>query len=154
MNLKISISILFLLILNASSAQSVEKIKFKKQNSLLYFYQKGPKSDTIVKNKSDLFYLVVPDTLKDKIVIFVDNGQFISTPNDSIVKLNFVPGFNYESFFLPEEQRALTTHAKKQFHFKTLVNGTSLQPINGVRFKIVNKKEDAVIIENVFFYHE
>ncbi len=137
-----------------SSAQTVEKIKFKKQNSLLYFFQKGTQSDTIVKNKNDLFYLVVPDTLKDKIVIFVDNGQLLSTPNDSIVKLNFVMGFNYESFFLPEEQRALTTHAKKQFHFKTLVNGTSLQPINSVRFKIVSKNEGTVIIENVFFFHE
>lgn len=154
MNLKISISILFLLILNASPAQSVEKIKFKKQNSLLYFFQKGAKSDTIVKNKSDLFYLVVPDTLKDKIIIFVDNGQLLPTPNDSIVKLNFVRGFNYESLFLPEEQSAAGADKKKQFHFKTLVNGTSLQPINSVRFKIVNKKEDGVIIENVFFYHE
>src|SRR5688572_8661567 len=65
-------------------SQTPQKIKFSKSSSMIYFFQAGEKQDTIIKNKSDLFYLWVPDTLKEIIVINVDNGQFQQTDTDTL----------------------------------------------------------------------
>ena len=61
------------------SIQAQYALKIKKEDNRFLFFQKGIKTDTIVKNKSDLFYIKLPDSLKRHIQIFLKNGQFTKT---------------------------------------------------------------------------
>jgi hypothetical protein len=144
---------LFLVLFTASltcQAQQVERIKFKKDRSLVYFFHKGDKSDTLHKDAENYFYLLVPDSLKKDFSLEVENGQMLATENDSLVKLNYMPGFNYESFY------SITDGTKKQkrrgFEFKTAVNGTSVLEHTKISISLINKKTGGLILENTFFY--
>src|SRR5688572_14403639 len=74
------------------------KIKFSKNPGLIYFFQAG-NNDTIVKNKSDLFHLFVPDSIKDHVIFQLDNARLHAAAKDSMVKVLYVPGLKYESLF-------------------------------------------------------
>ena len=144
----------FFLLLNFSgmlSAQPVEKIKFKKDPSLIYFFQEGSKSDTLHKSRDNFFYLVVPDSLKRSLFIAVENGQLMPTTNDSLVKFNYLPGFKYESFYTAKEVNA-AKKAKPDYDYKTMVDGISILPENKISISIINKQTGGLILENVFFY--
>ena len=144
----------FLFLTAALHAQPVKKIKFKKNASLIYFFPAGIKTDTLYKNKEALFYLLVPDSLKDLISIQVENGQLLPTANDSLVKFNYLKGFKYESLYVRKETNGFEETGSKAGEFKTLVNGVSTQPANAVNIQFYNKKEVKVVLENKFFYKE
>jgi hypothetical protein len=134
------------------SAQSPEKIKYQKNSSLIYFFPKGINKDSIVKNSNDLFYLVVPDSLKKHIVVYVENGKLVKTTNDSLVKLNYMQGLKYESQFVINEVAEASKKIKKEFELISLINGASSYEKNKILIQIINKKEEKVVIENIFFY--
>jgi hypothetical protein len=146
----------FFLVLSTFSSkfysQTIHTIKFKKSNQLIYFFQKGIKSDTIVKAQSDVFYLIVPDSLKPYISILVDNAQLLATQNDSLVRINYLPGFNYESLYIKADNTTKKPSVKPPHQLQTLVNGTSALAKNQIRIKIVNKQEEEQVLENVFYY--
>lgn len=142
----------FLFILTNTTAQNPEKIKFQKNPSLIYFFPKGANKDSIVKNSNDLFYLVVPDSLKKHIVVYVENGKLVKTTNDSLVKLNYMQGLKYESQFVISEVTEAPKKIKKEFELISLINGASSYQKNKILIQIINKKEEKVLIENVFFY--
>ena len=148
--------IFFLFIVSAFSVKSysqpLQTIRFKKSNQLIYFFQKGIKSDTIVRAQSDVFYLIVPDSLKPYIFIIVDNAQLLPTQNDSLVRINYLPGFNYESLFIKPDNTTKKPGVKPPHQLQTLVNGTSALAKNQIRIKIINKQEDEQVLENVFYY--
>ncbi|MCE3226889.1 MAG: hypothetical protein K0S32_1440 [Bacteroidetes bacterium] len=137
------------------NAQPLKKIKVKKnQTKVVYFYQKGLKSDTIVKSKNDLFYLLLSDTLKDHIIIQIENGQLQKTANDSLFRLVYIRGINYESSYTKtlivlDEMEA---HPKKRYDFKTAVNGTSSAPANEIHIQFKVKNMVKPLLENVFYY--
>ncbi len=129
-------------------AQNFEIIKVKREPHFVYFFQKGTKSDTIVKNKSDVFYYVVPDSLKPFITISTENGQLVATNNDSLVKFNFIKGIRYELIFSCQ-----TPHSKKDsLIFKTLINGAMNYQHEFVVINIIDKRTNTRIITNNFFY--
>jgi hypothetical protein len=130
-------------------AQEPSKIKFKKENQF-YFFQKGLPNDSIIRDVSDKFYLVVPDSLKPLLSIQADNGQLTSTANDSIVKLGHFPGLKYETIFIPIDE---ITGEKKinKYKIKTMINGTSELPRNRIRIVIINKRTGEVLLTNTFF---
>ena len=99
MKANLYIFLTFLLYSTIFFAQTNNLLKFKKDTQQLYFFQKENQSDSIFKNKNDLFYLVIPANYKSNINILLDNGQLIETNNDSIFKLIYIGGFKYESFF-------------------------------------------------------
>lgn len=132
----------------------MEKIKFKKDPSLIYFFQKGKKSDTLHASKESLFYLVAPDSIKKNLTIAVENGELIITPNDSLVKLNYLPGFKYESFYEAEENPSAKKSSRKKYQFKTMVDGTSILHENKISVSLINKQTGGLILENVFVYLE
>jgi len=142
----------FLFLFTIASAQNPEKIKFQKNSTLIYFFPKGANKDSIVKNSNDLFYLVVPDSLKKHIVVYVENGKLIKTTNDSLVKLNYMQGLKYESQFVISEVAESPKKIKKEFELISLINGASSYEKNKILIQIINKKEEKVVIENVFFY--
>ena len=137
----------FLFVFTNITAQNPEKIKFQKNSSLIYFFPKGANTDSVVKNSNDLFYLVVPDSLKKHIVVYVENGKLVKTTNDSLVKLNYTQGLKYESQ-VAEAPKKL----KKEFELISLINGASSYEKNKILIQIINKKEEKVVIENIFFY--
>jgi hypothetical protein len=132
-------------------SQPVEKIKVKKNPSLIYFFQKGSKNDTLARNKGDLFYLLVPDSLKEDISVQTENAQLVATPDDSIVQLNYVKGFRYELLFQKEEMAQRSRNGLKQYKRITLVNGVSATQANKIIVQIINKKKNGLVLENVFY---
>lgn len=136
---------------NCSSAQNEEKIRFKKEQGFVYFFQKGQYRDTLQKNQGDVFYLIVPDSLKPYLSIQVDNAQLLKTENDSLVSVNYVKGFNYESLYIAIEPAAKTKTKQKAFEFKTLVNGVSMVQTNRIEIKFLDKREKSVLLKNTFY---
>jgi hypothetical protein len=141
-----------LFVFTNTTAQNPEKIKFQKNAPLIYFFSKGANKDSVVKNSNDLFYLVVPDSLKKHIVVYVENGKLTKTTNDSLVRLNYMQGLKYESQFVISEVTEAPKKIKKEFELISLINGASSYQKNKILIQIINKKEEKVVIENVFFY--
>jgi len=126
----------------------VKTIKLKKDRPFL-FYQQGNKTDTISKNKGDVFYLSVPDSIKENLHIHLENGQLVRTQNDSLYKLNYVPAIRYECYFVKSKE----SDNKDVYLFKTLINGVSSESSNVIRITFkVNYKEQP-LIENKFYYN-
>ncbi len=134
------------------SSQTPQKIKFQKNSSLIYFFPKG-KTDSVISTSKDLFYLVVPDSLKRSIAIYIENGKMIRSANDSIVQVSYMPGLKYESLYVIKESKdPIDNKLKKEFEFISLINGSSSYTKNKLLIQIVNKKEEKVVIENVYIY--
>lgn len=133
-------------------SQSPEKIKFQKNSTLIYFFQKSANKDSVVNSSNDLFYLVVPDSLKKHIVIYVENGKLIRTSNDSLVRLTYMKGLKYESQFVISEMTEGQKKLKREFELISLIDGTTTYPKDKLLIQVLNKKEEKVLIENVFFY--
>lgn len=146
--LLITISVFF--ISKKSNSQILKKFKIKKNNSLIYFFQKENKNDTLSLTKNNLFYLIIPDTLKDKISVFIDNAMLQKTENDSLLSLKYMPGLKYESFYEVNEQIQFKATRPKQYDFKTLINGTSILYKNTICIQLVKRIEGLVIIKNFF----
>lgn len=86
------------------SSQTPQKIKFQKNSSSIYFFQKG-KVDSVITTSNDLFYLVVPDSLKKSIAVYIENGKMTRSANDSIVQVSYMPGLKYESLYVIKESK-------------------------------------------------
>lgn len=111
-------------------------------------------SDTISKNKSNQFYLIVPDSLKESTVVLIDNAQLLLNKNDSLVNIHYMAGFQYENIYTVKETLESSIKKIKHYEFKSLINGTSALPLPVIKIRILNKKEDEIILENTFFYKE
>ncbi len=136
---------------SVSEAQKVETIKLKKDKNAIYFFQKGFKSDSILKNKGDLFFLIVPDSLKALLSLQVENAQIQAGPNDSLVKLVYIKGYKYESLFILKEERYPGDKVQPAYELKTFVNGVSELPANKINISIINKRLKEILLENSFY---
>lgn len=137
---------------NLIFAQKEDKIRFKKSASLIYFFQKDAYRDTLQKGLGDVFYLIVPDSLKPYLSIQLDNAQLLKTENDSLVKVNYVKGFNYESIYIPMAQSTQVNAKQKNVEFKTLVNGVSAVSPDRIEIKFIDKRQKNVLLKNVFYF--
>ncbi|MBA3679869.1 MAG: hypothetical protein H0W73_01585 [Bacteroidetes bacterium] len=134
-------------------SQTPQKIKFQKNSTLIYFFPKESKTDSFISTSNDLFYLVVPDSLKRSIAIYVENGKILRSGNDSIVRLSYLPGLKYESLYVIKETKDPgDKKLKKEFEFISLINGASSYAKNKMLVQIINKNEEKVVIENVYIY--
>jgi hypothetical protein len=125
-------------------SQEPEKFRFKKESSI-YFFKQGVKSDTV--EKSALFYLVVPDSLKSLLVIDTYNGQILPGKNDSLVTISYVPGLKYETFYTTSAD----ARSKRKSALKTFINGVCDLPANKLRVVFFDKGSGHAILENQFF---
>ncbi len=143
--------ILFFLVFNFSflQAQRPEKIRFKKQESFVFF-QYGTPADTISPGKGDLFFLRVPDSLKTDLVIYSTNGSFRHTTNDTLITFRYVSGINYETFFLKEDTGI--NHGKPEFSFHSKVNGASAGDKNEIIFRVFVRGQQQPLMVNRFYY--
>ena len=131
--MKLICYILFFWSLGASAQYS---IKIKKEDNRFLFFQTGVKSDTIIKNKTDLFLIKLPDSLKTNLQIYVNNGQFFKTKSDSIYQLKSIAGMNY-------------SHSKPDSIFNTLLEG-NCNPSKTISINIINTLTQKPILQNKF----
>lgn len=125
---------IFLLISCSVSAQYAFKIK--KEDNRFLFFQVGIKNDTIIKNKTDLFFIKLPDSLKKNIQVFLKNGQFIKTGNDSIYRLIPILGMKY-------------SHSKPDSIFNTLLEG-NCSPSKIITIEFINNLNQKRLLQNNF----
>jgi hypothetical protein len=138
-------------------AQPVKKIRVKKTaENTVFFFQKGKKSDTIVKNKNDLFYLLASDTLKSNLVIHVENGTLRKSYNDSLYQLVHIKGMSYEAVYekTPIVLDELEARPALRYELKSRVNGVPSQPGNVIRVTFRSEKITKPLPENVFYYKD
>lgn len=124
----------FLGITFSSLAQS--KIKIKREDNRLLFFQLVNKNDTLIKNKTDLFLIHIPDSIKKQAQLFVTNGQFVKMENDSVFKLKYVSGMKY-------------SHNKPDSVFNTLVEG-HIPRTKMITVKLTNTVTQKNILINTF----
>ena len=131
--MKFIYSILLFISFSASAQYS---LKVKKEDNRFLFFQKGIKTDTIIKNKSDLFYIKLPDSLKNNIQIFLKNGQFIKTDTDTLYRLIHISGMKY-------------SHSKPDSVFNTLLEG-NCTPSKNISIEFINTKTQGAFLKNIF----
>lgn len=125
---------IFIFISFSSSAQY--SIKIKREDNRFLFFQLGQKSDTIIKNKTDLFLIKLPDNLKQNIQLYVNNGQFVKTDNDSVYRLIPILGMKY-------------SHYKTDSVFNTLLEG-HCNPSKIISIEFINSLIQKPILQNNF----
>jgi hypothetical protein len=118
------------------SASAQYSLKVKKEDNRFLFFQRGIKTDTIIKNKSDLFYIKLPDSLKKNILIFLKNGQFIKTDTDTLYRLIHISGMKY-------------SHSKPDSVFNTLLEG-NCTPSKNISIEFINTKTQGAFLKNIF----
>jgi len=131
--MKFICSILLFISFSASAQYS---LKVKKEDNRFLFFQRGIKIDTIIKNKSDLFYIKLPDSLKNNIQIFLKNGQFIKTDTDTLYRLIHISGMKY-------------SHSKPDSVFNTLLEG-NCTPSKNISIEFINTKTQGAFLKNIF----
>lgn len=112
------------------------KVKIKREDNRFLFFQLSSKTDTIIKNKNDLFLIKLPDSLRSNIQIFLSNGQFIKSENDSIYQLKSIPGMKY-------------SHTKSDSIFNTLLEGNCL-PSKTISIEFKNIATQEIFMRNNF----
>ena len=132
--LKIVIAFTFCIHVFGINAQYA--LKVKKEDNRFLFFQKGIKNDTLVKNTSDIFYIKLPDSLKQNIQLFLKNGQFVKTDNDTLYRLIHISGMKY-------------SHSKPDSVFNTLLEG-HCSPSKTISIEFINTKTQHSFLKNIF----
>jgi hypothetical protein len=125
-------------------AQQKEVFKIKKSDSLMCFLQKGIAGDTLNKNGSAKFYLLIPERLKKSISIQTVNSRIFPVINDSAVNLLFMRGFQYEVKYTLNEDGVL--------QLGEFINGTSALSIS--KAQVIIYDGDKKLIERNFEWKE
>jgi hypothetical protein len=166
-NLGSAFLILLVLFTKPARSQQIDAITVRKQAVDVYFFPKDKHGDTI--SAGALFYLIIPEKLKNAIAILTDNARIVSTENDSLFKCQYLPGLKYESFFALEDsvleaakapshlqQRSSKvnsqTHTARDYKMGGLINGTSVMDRSLLRFRIYDKTEEKVILQRTYYF--
>lgn len=87
--------IIIIFFLTAVPVLAQQSIKVRRADNRFLFFQTGAQSDTIARNKGDLFVLHFPDSIQHRLVVHLQNGQLIKTAGDSLFRLAYIPGMKY-----------------------------------------------------------
>lgn len=139
-----------------SLAQEIhEKIKIKKSDYSIYFFNTSSPSE-VINSTNNLFVLQLGSSRKCKTVIEITNGQLKPIKNDSIYKLVHLPGMNYRHLFISstEQNNSSSTASQKLCpDFKTEVNGANtLLPDSVIQIKLLNLSNDSIHLTNKYYY--
>lgn len=128
--------ILSLLLLLCFFSKAQQKIKVKKEDNRFLVFKLGEHNDVIVKDKSDLFFIKLPDNLQNDLMIVVENGRFSKTTNDTIFKFIPIKGMKY-------------SHTLIDTSFQTLLEGTC--PLSQtIKLEVINVKTKKSLLQNKF----
>jgi hypothetical protein len=146
---KFLMAFLLLTSLNVIS-QKTQSFRVRKPEGDLIFYQKGQMSDSLITNKTREFVLIVPEGMKKYLRIFLDNAQLVKTENDSVFNVNFIRGLAYECYYSSYHKK----NEKDNWEFLTLVNGVVPIPSQKIKIDIVDVRNQAILLSNVFYFKE
>lgn len=133
--------------------QSTEIFRVKRSNALIYFFQKNDSSNIIKEKVSDVFYFVVSDSLKEQLVLEIENGSFYNTNNDSLFRFKFLRGLKYELKFQKSSTKDSVKN-KNNYTATQVINGATVSPSNIVLFRVFNKHNQETLLENQFLFIE
>ena len=146
---------LFSFSFSLSIAQTIQKIHLKKDAAAFYFFQKGKASDTIFIGKTDVFYLLLSDSLKEKLNIETKNAQLLAEKNDSLVLLKYMPGINYLHKFLPQEndliQLEIKQNRKNKLQIVPLIDGANEIKSNKIEILFIDKTSKNIFAEFIYY---
>lgn len=128
----------------------------KAGNEWVYFYKTGRKEDSILSKHNNQFRLVCKQQQKKNLLIHIDNARLMPSGNDSTVFAEYLPGLKYEAWFVQSEDSlsADGTLQKGKMVFTSFLNGTTQVDKNRIRIQIYLKKENELILENVYDYKD
>jgi hypothetical protein len=130
------LNLIIFFIFGALYLKSQHHIKLKREDNRFLFYQIGIKNDTVLKNKTDLFYIKIPDSLSTHHKIMIENGKFNKTDNVNMYVLVPINGMQYSQTI-------------QDTVLETLVEGiTNNEKIIGLTIK--NTRTSEVILLNKF----
>ena len=128
--------LIFILLFCASFIIAQQNIKIKKEDNRFLFFQIGSQNDTIINNKTDLFLIKFPDSLKSYIRVDIENAKFTNSKNANTYQLHYVMGMKY-------------SHIIHDTIMETLVDGVSQNP-KSITISIKNIKTSKVLMSNKF----
>ncbi len=131
-----AIRLTFLFIFFVCSLNAQQNIKIKKEDNRFLFFQIGQPNDTIIKNKTDLFLIKFPDSLKTFIRIDIENAKFTKSKNANTFQLSYIFGMKY-------------SHIIHDTIIETLVEGVSQNP-KSILISIKDIKTSKVLMTNKF----
>ncbi len=120
----------------ALSICAQSKIKVKGEDNRFIVFKMGPKNDTILKNKTDLFYIKLPDSLKKSLLIYTENGRLLSTGNDTIYRMLPIKGMAY-------------SHSFSDTLYEVLLEGTCIAS-STITMEVRNTHSKKAILSNKF----
>lgn len=143
-----------LFLITKTYSQSGLKMKVRADNGLVYFYKKGAIADSVLTKHNNQFHLVCRERQKKNILIHIENARLMPSGNDSTVFAEYLPGLKYEAWFVPSEDSvgADGTLKKGKTFIVSFLNGTTLLDRSRVRIQIYLKKENELVLENVYYY--
>lgn len=125
-----------LLLLLTFPAIAQQKIRVKKEDNRFLLFKLGEQNDVILKDKSDLFFIKLPDSLQKDLIIMVENGRFSKTSNDTIFKFLPIKGMKY-------------SHTLIDTSFQTLLEGTC-PPSQTIKMEVINSRTKKSLLQNKF----
>lgn len=154
MNLRLfSFSLLFT-ITHQLAAQKIERIFVKKDKKQFYFFPKYTFSDTIIPTKTDVFYLVLSDSLKMNSIVQTQNAQLQKGNNDSVVVLKYLQGINYIHKYIANADEVIDTSKIRKnkliLDFTAMIDGPSALPQNKIKISFVDKFSGKTYAEFVY----
>jgi hypothetical protein len=145
------VPVMFVMLYNPCWSQDVPVIKVQRSRPLTFF-QQGVKRDTISKDRGDVFYLFVPDSLIPILSIRCENGRFDPAGSDTSIKLTFIPGHRYESFFERVHNKGPEPGRGKLYVFRSVIDGASDLTENAVHILFYDKRTGKKFLENRFLF--
>ncbi len=131
-------AVLIISVLYTFTIQCQTQIKIVKENNQFLFFQSGEKNDTIIKDKSDLFFLQLPDSSKQNITCYILNGQLVSTKKSNLYQLRYVPGMKY-------------AHSYTDTLFNTTFEGNCSNS-KTIQINFLNTKTHTYLLKNSYTY--
>lgn len=119
-----------------SGIYAQQKIKIKKEDNRFLLFKMGEKNDLIIKDQSDLFFIKLPDSIKQISVVTVENGRLSEFKSDSIFKFTPIKGMKY-------------AHAFKDTTFEVLLEGVC-PPSNTIYLEVINTRTKKSLLQNKF----
>ena len=141
----------------ASALKAQPKVFYiKAGNEWIYFYKTGQKGDSVITKHNNEFRLVCKEHQKKNLLIQIDNARLMPLGNDSTVFAEYLPGLKYEAWFVQSDDSlsAEGTLQKGKMVFTSFLNGTTQVDKTRIRIQIYLKKENELILENVYYYKD
>ncbi len=144
----------FIISLSLSAQERNDKIKIRRSDSEFYFFQLGKKTDTISKNKNDLFFLQIPRSKRCDYKIEIQNGQLLKTKSDTVFKLVRLNNIDYIHYY----EDSVTTNKNSNIYsrcskYKVAINGANnLNTPHNIQIKFINTSNDSIILINKFYF--